>query len=55
MACGYRRSVYLSSSPLKENLNQDEGVEMAVFATNASMSSNSWDLPNGGYTSPGGF
>ena len=44
-----------SSSPLEEKLNQDEGFEMDVFATNTSVSSNSWDLLGGGYTSPGGF
>lgn len=64
MSCAYRRSVYIaSSSPLKERLNQDDGLEMDVFATNTTTSSNestftvgeSWDLPGGGYTSPGGF
>ena len=72
VACGYRRSVYLSqygssSSDLKQHLNreQDEGLEMDVFATNTSVSSNvadhpgfmggSWDLPEGGYTTPAGF
>ena len=55
------------ASDLKQHLNreQDEGLEMDVFATNTSVSSNvadhpgfmggSWDLPEGGYTTPAGF